>query len=71
MKKLISIILSLALVACMFGMSAMAADFTIDANPTNNKNIVGTHGSANAGTPDSYKDGVESFIIKTFNTILV
>ena len=29
MKKLISIILSLALVACMFGMSAMAADHTV------------------------------------------
>lgn len=46
MKKLISIILSLALVACMFGMSAMAADVL--------KQPVGTHG--NGSIDDGWTD---------------
>ena len=69
MKKLISIILSLALVACMFGMSAMAADFTIDANPTNNKNIVGTHGTRKDAA-DSHLDGDTDFTEKSIEAIV-
>ena len=51
MKKLISIILSLALVACMFGMSAMAADDL--------RQPVGSYkGNADGASID---DGVEDF----------
>ena len=54
MKKLISIILSLALVACMFGMSALAADVL--------KQPVGTHGGGNIndGWTDSQFDSAKS-----------
>lgn len=47
MKKLISIILSLALVACMFGMSAMAADIL--------EQPVGKHNGGN-GVDDGWTD---------------
>lgn len=49
MKKLISIILSLALVACMFGMSAMAADVTVTGDKGQIGSYVGGNGPISSG----------------------
>ena len=64
MKKLISIILSLALVACMFGMSAMAAE---TGTVTNGKGQIGSY-KGNAGDA-TINDGVEenAFDLTAFN----
>ena len=69
MKKIISLVLSLALVACMFSMSVMAADDDVSSlADVVYTGKVGSHGT-NAENANSYMDGIPEidFTTKTFN----